>query len=139
MSIRAQVVDEARRWLDVRWRHQGRDRAHGIDCAGLVLVVGWRFGLLHGDTTGYQRGVAGGKFVDAFAKAGMVRKDMEEMLYGDVLALSEGEGSYSCHIALFVRDTIIHAHLRHRKVVEEPYSDDWRSKTLACYAYPGID
>ena len=137
MTTRGQIVDEARKWLDVRWRHQGRDRTQGIDCAGLILVVGWKFGLLHGNTTGYRQGVAAYRFMDAFNASGMIEKPLEQLRYGDVIALAEAS-VYPCHVALCGRGTIIHAHIRYRKVVEEPYTDEWVGKTIACFSFPGF-
>ena len=48
------IVAQAREWLGVKWRHQGRNRA-GIDCAGLLLAVASHFDLPRGDMVGYRR------------------------------------------------------------------------------------
>lgn len=32
------LIDTARTWINVRWRHRGRSR-HGVDCAGLVVLT----------------------------------------------------------------------------------------------------
>ena len=136
--IRSRILDEARSWVGVRWRHQGRDRTHGIDCVGLVLVVGWSLKLIPPDDhTGYQRGTHGIRFQRAFEVGGMAAVPLDQIRYGDVLVLAEQ--CYPCHIAVLARNTIIHAHIRHRKVVEEPYTEDWRGKIIGCYAYPGVD
>lgn len=34
----SQLIDTARTWLGVRWRHRGRSR-HGVDCAGLIVLT----------------------------------------------------------------------------------------------------
>ena len=59
------IVAAARSWLGVPWRHQGRAR-QGIDCAGLVVLVGRGLGLTDYDTAAYegetgQCGVLGGR------------------------------------------------------------------------------
>lgn len=38
MATREEVVAAARRWIGVRWRHQGRTR-DGVDCVGLIISV----------------------------------------------------------------------------------------------------
>ena len=42
--IPSRVIDEARGWVGVPFRHQGRDYS-GIDCVGLPIVVGQSLGL----------------------------------------------------------------------------------------------
>lgn len=49
----ADVVAEARRWDKTRWAHQGRS-THGVDCVGLVIMVGRSLGLLDFDTRDYR-------------------------------------------------------------------------------------
>jgi cell wall-associated NlpC family hydrolase len=53
MTMREQIVEEARKYLGVRFRHQGRTVA-GIDCAGLILNVGNDLGLIEYSETGYD-------------------------------------------------------------------------------------
>jgi len=40
------VVAQARKYMGVRWAHQGRSPA-GMDCAGLVIRVAQDLGLIH--------------------------------------------------------------------------------------------
>ena len=135
--MRSRIVDEARRWIGVRWRHQGRDRHYGIDCVGLGLAVGWELNLLpKDDHTGYRRGTYGQTFRRWFEAAGMIWKPIEQKDRGDVLILEDG--GYPCHLGIFTRNTIIHAHIRYRRVVEEAYTDEWVQKTIDCYEYPGL-
>ena len=42
------IVAAARTWLGVPWRHQGRTR-QGVDCAGLVVLVGRGLGPAIGE------------------------------------------------------------------------------------------
>jgi cell wall-associated NlpC family hydrolase len=44
------IIAAARSWLGVPWRHQGRTR-QGVDCAGLVVLVGRGLGLDDYDTS----------------------------------------------------------------------------------------
>ena len=62
------IVAAARSWLGVPWRHQGRTR-QGVDCAGLVVLVGRELGLADYDTTAYGRRPEGQGFVEHFRAA----------------------------------------------------------------------
>lgn len=62
MIARETVVAEARRWLDVRWEHQGRS-AHGLDCVGLVVMVCRALGLSAYDLAAYPREPVASSFV----------------------------------------------------------------------------
>ena len=45
MVTRADVMTEAESWRGTPFQHQGRSE-HGVDCAGLVVMVGRALGLL---------------------------------------------------------------------------------------------
>lgn len=53
----ADVVAEARTHLGTPWRHQGRLPGVALDCAGLLIVVARRLGLVADgfDVNGYSR------------------------------------------------------------------------------------
>lgn len=44
-SLRRQVIDKAREYLDTPFLHQGRLKGKQVDCAGLVICVAIDFGL----------------------------------------------------------------------------------------------
>lgn len=44
--LRSHIVASATSFLGVPWRHQGRARATGVDCVGLVYAVAEDLGLL---------------------------------------------------------------------------------------------
>lgn len=46
---RADVVHEARDWIDTPYVHQHRAKGHGVDCAGLVIGVARNLGLVARD------------------------------------------------------------------------------------------
>ena len=51
---RQQFILEARTWIGVPWRHQGRTR-QGIDCVGLLVRVAQDCGMDAIDVTSYRR------------------------------------------------------------------------------------
>jgi hypothetical protein len=119
--MRNDVVEEARRWIGTRWRHQGRNE-HGIDCAGLIIVVASKFGLQDTNPNNYPRRTSGDKFVEYFRAAGMVDVPFTHRLPGDVI-LTRASG-FPCHCGFFSQkrgeDHYIHGYALRRKVVEEP-------------------
>jgi len=53
--MRMDVVDAARSYLGVPWRHQGRARRVGLDCLGLLVVVAEDLGYYPQDYLCYTR------------------------------------------------------------------------------------
>jgi cell wall-associated NlpC family hydrolase len=135
--FRAQVVSEARGWLGVPFRHQGRTRA-GLDCVGLLVVVGRALGLPAYDVTGYTRRAQGMGFIEHF------RANLEEVApgsarFGDVLVFVETV--YPCHTGIMSErhgvPHLIHAHAPRRLVLEEPFAGEWRDKLRFAFRFPG--
>lgn len=82
---RAEVVVEARTWLNVPYEHQGRSR-FAVDCAGLVICVA-RAKLIVAadfDVTGYERTPDGTSLL-VECDRWMTRIPMNQMRPADVL------------------------------------------------------
>lgn len=134
---REAIVEQAREWKDVRWKHQGRDRHTGVDCVGLVAKVAHELGISDYDQTNYQRNTHDNDFVKHFAK-NMKSKRVFLREVGDVLLFRDK--IFSCHAAILSHkhgvEHIIHAYAKHRKVVEEPLTDAWLEKVYPfCFEY----
>ena len=119
------IVTEARSWLNVRWRHQGRTR-QGVDCAGLVVLVGRGLGLVDYDSTAYDRRPEGQGFVEHL-RAAMDGVPIVDAGPGDVLVFADA--AYPCHCGFLTKKHevphLLHAHALRRKVIEEPYAGEW--------------
>lgn len=137
---RQQVVDAARRWVGTKWRHQGRSLVHGIDCAGLVIVVAQELGISTFDIYNYQRDPLNDNFIDHFIRE-MTKKPRADRKPGDILLIRDTK--FTCHSVVFDIvggvEMIIHANARRHKVVEEPYSKDWRDRTTHCFSFKGLE
>ncbi len=142
MTTRAQIVEEARSWIGVRWRHQGRTRVHGIDCIGLVARVGEAFGMVDMATVpnDYGRRTECYDFLIPFQQH-MERIPLKEAKEGDVVILREH--AYPCHCGILgSRDgdlTLIHAYLPRHQVMEERYSAAWIPKSLHAFRFKGLE
>ena len=141
MHIRQKILDEARTWMDIPFRHQGRTRHNGIDCVGLVIKVAEEFNLLGGfDVKNYRREPDQYKFLDHF-KEQMVLKPIKDRKPGDVLLMRDNV--FTCHSVFYDvvdgQEKIIHAYALRRKVVEEDLTQEWKDNITHCFAYKGVD
>jgi len=133
-----QIVTEARSWLGVRWHHQGRSRA-GVDCLGMVHMVGVGCGLPRVTEPAYGRLPSGDRLVEELQRY-CVR--CTEPAVG-LLAVFRFDG-HPKHVG-FIGDylhgglSLIHAYAINRKVVEHRLDDAWRARIVALFDLPGVE
>jgi cell wall-associated NlpC family hydrolase len=147
MTSRFAVIAEARALLGVRFLHQGRHPAYGLDCLGLLLVSAQRAGItLQGLSPLALAMPAYASRPDAALLEAQLEQHLErcaEPQIGDVLLLRiQGRAQ---HLAL-VTDYpepgavgMIHAYAPARKVVEHTYNQPWRNATHALFRLPMQD
>ena len=137
MTTRSDVINEARSWLGIRWRHKGRSRSWGVDCVGLIYVVGKELGLTDYDNQGYNRDTSTVDIHPYLIKAGMSRRDnLIDTRVGDVLLIHDKV--MPLHMAIYSGSmTTIQANAYRRMVIEEPYKS--ARDVIACYIYPGLE
>lgn len=132
MTTRAEIVAQARKYLNVRWHHQARSTA-GMDCIGLVICVAHDLGLSDFDITDY------GRTPDPRMMLALLRENMDAVTTpqeGDILLMRfEAEPQ---HVAIVTDIGIIHAYAQMRRVVEHRLDSLWQSRVIAAYAYKGI-
>ena len=142
MHKRNEIVEAARQYIGVPWRHQGRQDKLGIDCAGIIVMVAKSLGYFVYDKVNYARRPNGFSFMQAF-KDNMKQKPLTEMKIGDVLTFREN--NYPCHCGIIGEDnegnlTLIHAYAVKKKVWEELLEEgDWMKKRVACFEFYGVD
>ena len=129
------IVAEARCWLGVTWRHQGRTRS-GIDCVGLVVCVARSLCLSDYDSTGYSRRAQGQAFVEHF-RSNMDGVAIPDARPGDVLVFADR--AYPCHCGFLTERLghphLLHAHATRRQVIEEPYAGEWPEKVKFAFRF----
>ena len=141
MMTRQQILDEARSWIDVKFRHQGRDRAFGVDCGGLIIRVCHALHYYEDfDVTGYNRW-PDGTSLDTMLDDHFDRAPRSKLAPGDIVLCADLKTP--CHVG-FVGDkgptaddpfSIIHAWLAVRKVTENPLNI---MKVLRCWRFRGV-
>lgn len=142
--MRQRIVDEARRWIGVRWRHQGRSR-DGVDCVGLLIVVARdlcllpvaRIDAIEAQTAGYSR-YPTGEVLRRWCAAEL--SESTDPAPGDVALFTTGSDPQ--HLGI-IGDrpaglSLIHAYaLRPRKVIETIFDDAWRRRMVCAFSFPG--
>ncbi len=142
MVTPAQVVAEARSWIDTPYQHQARMKVVGADCIGLVIGVAKALGLREPefDVGGYSR-TPDGSELRRGCDAQMTPIARSDIAPGHVLLLRFKTEPQ--HMAI-VGDspegglTMIHAYAAAGKVVEHRLADVWRKRIVQAYALPGV-
>lgn len=143
MTLREEIVEEARSWLDTPFRHQGRKKGVAIDCAGIVEAIAYKFNLTNGYEIytpeevrlKYSRVPDGA--LEQLINTFMDRVEPEERQPGDVALISWSR--LPQHVAVFSsKTTIIHAYMPARKVVEVSFSPPMQKVTVGYFKYKGL-
>jgi cell wall-associated NlpC family hydrolase len=122
MMIRngADIAKAARLCVGVRFRPQGRDPSHGLDCVGLAGVAFARSALPQ------DYALRGGDDVAITAKisaVGLGRIGVDDAREGDLLLLETGARQF--HLAVLTDRGFVHADAGLRRVVETPGRPRW--------------
>jgi cell wall-associated NlpC family hydrolase len=135
---RNDIIQEALSWRDVPWKHQGRTRS-GLDCAGLIVLVGRALNLIDYDYLVYTRHTNQDKFLQHFRKV-LIEKPVKDRQPGDVLLFRDGV--QSCHSGIFApiynSPGIIHAYAKRRKVVHDTLTPEVLKKMTYCFEFPNM-
>jgi hypothetical protein len=133
---REDVVAEARKWIGTRWIHQGRSE-QGIDCAGLLIMVGNALGLQADDLLGYRRSPDG----KTFQRHIIQQTTFEPQPRPGSIGLFR-EARFPTHTGIFAeRDgvlTLIHAYMPYGRVLEEPFIHEWPDNLTAVRNFIGV-
>lgn len=136
-AIRLQIMAAAREYLGVPFLKGGRSK-QGIDCVGLLVLVGRDIGLDIQDTTDYTFNPEVTKFADVVYSQS-VRVPLNPILIGSIAILKQS--LYPMHTGIIGQNadglTIINANLKKRMVVEQPMSD-WQNDLTMLRDYKGI-
>ncbi len=137
MISRTAIISEAQSWKGIKWRHQGRTR-EGVDCVGLIVVVGHALGLSKYDYGEYGRD-PDGSFIEHFdAVAESVSRGDKQP--GDIAIFTDAK--FPGHVGWFSMNrgnlTVIHSHASRRKVVEEVFDFELKDKLIDVYRFAGV-
>ena len=140
MITRDDIVAEARSWLGTPFRHQGRIKGVGVDCAGVVIETGRALGLTDYAEEGYSKQpnpYRMGHTLDLY----LDRIYMSEAQPGDVYWMRFIE---PMHLAIATqlddgRPGLVHAYADRGKCVEHTLNDKWQRRIVRCYRFRGVE
>jgi cell wall-associated NlpC family hydrolase len=122
------IAQTARQYCGVPWRHQGRNPETGLDCVGLCIATAANLGIHFVGNPAYARSHDGSELIATLGRF-LIPVRKENWRTGDVGLFKES--GYPVHLGFLAikagARTVIHAHARRRKVVEE---------TLDGYGHP---
>jgi len=137
--LRSEIVAVAREYLGVRWSHEGRTRG-GLDCVGLIQMVGARFGVPYTDMVGYDASPDGHMFLNHLRDHLTVNQ--RGMYFDGTIGLFR-QNRFPCHVGIFAsrgeERTLIHSSVAARCVVETTYDSTDTLKLVLAMEYPGVE
>lgn len=127
------VIAEARSWVGVPFRHQGRNRG-GIDCVGLPIVVGRALGVLPRgfEVANYDRLPS----PELAARVQATCRPLAAAVPGCLVVIAWTK--IAAHVAICTGETLIHAYESVGRVVEHGYRGRWIRLTNSVWALPGV-
>lgn len=102
---RQQVIDNASRMLGLPFLHQGRSLETGVDCVGLLVVMGQLIGYPDiKDVEGYRR-IPSAETIRSVLSQNLIEIPLTEMGVGDVFLMRMG-GIKPRHTAILFSNTV---------------------------------
>lgn len=140
---RDQVVAEARRWVGTPYRVRGRSE-RGLDCLGLLVMLGRAFEIPHVDQQDYSIWPDANRLILHRLAEYLVAVPFNTRLPGCIGAFAERR--LPCHVGVFSeRHDVVHViHARiasPSRVAEEPWATMPRTemRMIGLFALPGMD
>lgn len=143
MATREQIIAAARAYIGTPFRHQGRVKGRGVDCAGLIFCVCQELGVklpyeryLNYEPYSINDGVLHEcRFL--FKEIGI-----DQIRPGDIICM---HAPRACHVG-FVSSlppslSVLHAWAPNRKVVEHVLSAEWlqQHSIAGAFLFPGVE
>lgn len=134
-----QIVKTARTYIETPFKHQGRKKGIGIDCAGLIIQVAKELEYFSDDViTVYSRLPDGHTVKERCEKFLERLRNKNDMQAGDVVLMRLGK--FPQHVGILGNSsqypfTIIHAYGPYKKVVEHRLDEKWERRIIAVYRY----
>lgn len=126
------VINQARKYLGVRYKHQGRTE-FGLDCLGLLVKVAHDLGISKADSNDYGRVPDGRKMMRQLEEHLDITTSPEP---GDILLFRfQGEPR---HLAIKTDIGMIHSYAEQKKVVEHRMDEVWKSRLVRAYRIRGL-
>lgn len=131
------VVQTARTLINTPYQHQGRTPGVGLDCIGVIIVVGHQLKLFDYDYTNYSRD-PDGQLVKIVEKHCQKLPSLTE---GAIAVFKLSAIPHHVGIISKFRDNwgLIHAYQNTGKVREHQLIKWWQDKLVGVYGLPNVD
>jgi cell wall-associated NlpC family hydrolase len=132
----AALIDQARTWLGVPFRHQGRSRV-GVDCAGFIVALLKEVKAL---PKNYREPRQYGRLPSRELREVVLRycAATENPEPACLVLIKWPQHEDPSHVALLTGETLIHCYQRAGRVVEHGYRGAWIRDTVGYYRLPGV-
>lgn len=139
---RQQVIEVARSWLGVPYRHQGRTKSY-VDCIGLIVGIGADLGETIEAPLDYTNSPSGQMLMERSRVQFREVTDRKEPVPGDIMALWGWNRHEPQHFAICShfgsRPTMIHAFSKRGQVVEHGIDPFWEKRLMALFTFKGME
>lgn len=141
MATRDDILKEARSWINVPFKHQGRTR-NGVDCVGLVVVVCRALGVSSYDSTVYSRRPSEdiSQFLGHFRENCIELPKWTDAKPADLLVFSHR--GLPCHVgfrsSIQRSPAVIHSVAAYRCVRETPLTNEWLDSVKFAFQLPNL-
>lgn len=139
-ASRDNIVQIAQSYINVPFKHQGRNR-RGLDCVGLLVCVASYLKLSDYDIYDYSRIPRNFDLLQHIERAGAVK--ISPMLYKHGSFMVFRARRLPMHVAIVSNKNnqrdIIHVYYPRGKVVKEPLGEWWKDRIVGAFDFPGIE
>lgn len=146
------LVAAARSWVGTPYRHQHKLKGVGVDCVGLIIGAGLEAGVLSitdeewAPFAGYSRTPNPShmtRAIEAFMRPLMIRPMPAELPPDGSVCWMGWRENLPMHLAILAtlpdgRRSMIHAYDRARKCVEHGFDQEWPTRVISWWRYPGV-
>ena len=129
------IAATARKYIGVRFHHQGRNRTAGMDCIGLLVIIAEDLALPIKDVSNYRR-IPDGKSLIRNLDEQLEKIDALEM--GCIIVFWIVRPDRPQHVGIYTGDGMIHTHAGIGKVVHSAFGESWRKRVHSMYKYRGV-
>ncbi len=137
MVTKSQIVEKAHEYIGTPFRHQGRIKGVGIDCAGLAIELAKELGLPWVDRRGYDRTGTGTENMRILIETILLKTSKPEP--GDLVLFHYFNKKIAQHLGIWTSATqFIHAYASAKKVIKITVNDKWQKRILGSYSFPGV-
>lgn len=140
---RDEFIAEARKFKETPFKHQGRSRKYGVDCVGILVVIGVENGYLKEkpEDRRYSRNPETFRIKERLDEL-LIPIDKEDMQAGDILLFKIP--FHPQHVGIVTNYSeqsfgLIQAYQDIGKVKEHRLDQRWIDRIVQAYKVPGVD